>query len=79
MKVNIECRTVRVPANLLIPGTYFRYKTDPTEEERRDNEHGILLKLETPDKAVNLYTGTIVTVLDLPYDIIKDVELRGWV
>lgn len=45
MKVNIECRTVRVPAHLLIPGTYFRYKADPTEEERRDNEHGILLKL----------------------------------
>lgn len=30
-------------------------------------------------KVVNLYTGTIGTVLDLPYDIIKDVELRGWV
>ena len=28
---------------------------------------------------VNIECRTIVTVLDLPYDIIKDVELRGWV
>lgn len=48
-------------------------------EETQEEQSGVFLMTNMQGKAVNLYTGTIVTVLDLPYDIIKDVELRGWV
>ena len=74
MKVNIERRSIDVPASCLPSGTFFQYK-----EETPENSHGILLKLENSNKAVNLYSGTIVTILDIPYRVIHDVELRGWV
>lgn len=83
MKVNIERRSVRVPAGLLPAGTYFMYKEDPRAEDPREASggvsHGIVLVLDTPGKGVNLYTGKVVPLPDLPYEIIKDVELRGWV
>lgn len=30
-------------------------------------------------KVVNLYSGVVVSIIDLPYDVINDMELRGWV
>lgn len=74
MKVNIERRSIDVPASCLPSGTFFQYK-----DETREASHGILLKVEDSNKAVNLYSGTIVTVLDIPYRVIRDVELKGWV
>ena len=74
MKVNIERRTVDVPASRLPAGTFFQYK-----DETREMFHGILLKVEDSNKAVNMYSGAIVTVLDIPYRVIRDVELKGWV
>lgn len=73
MKVNIERRTVDVPASCLPAGTFFHYPN-----ESREESHGILLKLEESRKAVNLYSGAIVTVIDKPYRIIRDVEFKGW-
>lgn len=73
MKVNIERRTVDVPASCLPAGTFFHYPN-----ESREESHGILLKLEERCKAVNLYSGAIVTVIDKPYRVIRDVELEGW-
>lgn len=73
MKVNIERRTVDVPASCLPAGTFFYYPN-----ESREESHGILLKLEESRKAVNLYSGAIVTVIDKPYRVIRDVEFRGW-
>lgn len=55
-------------------GTFFRYKN-----ETRESSHGFLLKVDTTDRAVNLYTGTIVPVLDAPYEVIQDIEIKGWV
>lgn len=78
MKVNIECRTIILPASCLSAGTYFRYKIE-SREETQEEQRGVFLMTNMQGKAVNLYTGTIDTVLDLPYDIIEDVELRGWV
>lgn len=40
MKVNIERRSVDVPAACLAPGTFFTYK-----DESREESHGILLKI----------------------------------
>lgn len=57
MKVNIERRSIDVPACCLPSGTFFQYK-----EETPENSH-----------------GTIVTILDIPYRVIHDVEFRGWV
>lgn len=74
MKVNIERRSIDVPASCLPAGTYFRYKN-----ETRETSHGLLLKVDTTDRAVNLYTGTIVPVLDAPYEVIRDIEIKGWV
>lgn len=73
MKVNIERRTVDVPASCLPAGTFFHYPN-----ESREESHGILLKLEESRKAVNLYSGAIVTVIDKPYRVIRDVEFKGW-
>lgn len=73
LKVNIERRTVDVPASCLSAGTFFHYPN-----ESREESHGILLKLEESRKAVNLYSGAIVTVIDKPYRIIRDVEFKGW-
>ena len=73
MKVNIERRTVDVPASCLPAGTFFHYPN-----ESREESHGILLKLEESCKAVNLYSGAIVTVIDKPYRVIRDVEFKGW-
>lgn len=73
MKVNIERRTVDVPASCLPAGTFFHYPNDSREESL-----GILLKLEESRKAVNLYSGAIVTVIDKPYRVIRDVEFKGW-
>lgn len=74
MKVNIEQRSVDVPARRLPAGTFFQYK-----DETREESHGILLKVDGMEKAVNLYSGTLVSILDLPYKVINDIELRGWV
>ena len=74
VKVNIERRTVNVPAHYLPAGTFFRYKN-----EIRESSHGFLLKVDTTDRAVNLYTGKIVQVFDAPYEIIQDIEIKGWV
>lgn len=74
INVNIERRSVDVPAACLAPGTFFVYK-----DESREESHGILLKINLLDKAVNLYSGAIVTVDDKPYRVIHDVEFRGWV
>ena len=38
-----------------------------------------MVKVDTTDRAVNLYTGKIVPVLDAPYEVIKDIEVKGWV
>lgn len=72
MKVNIERRTIDVPASCLPSGTFFHYPN-----ESREELHGILLKVED-NKAVNLDSGSIVKVLDRPYRIIRDVEFKGW-
>lgn len=74
MKVNIELRSIDVPASCLPSGTFFQYK-----DETRETSHGILLKVEDSNKAVNLYSGAIIKVLDKPYRVIRDVEFRGWV
>ena len=74
VKVNIVRRTVDVPAPYLPAGTFFQYKN-----ETRESFHGLLLKVDTTDRAVNLYTGTIVPVLDVPYEVIRDIEIKGWV
>lgn len=74
IKVNIERRSIDVPASCLSSGTFFQYK-----DEARETSHGILLKVEDSNKAVNLYSGAIVKVLDIPYRVIRDVELKGWV
>ena len=74
MKVNIELRSIDVPASCLPSGTFFQYK-----DETRETSHGILLKVEDSNKAVNLYSGAIVKVLDIPYRVIRDVEFKGWV
>lgn len=74
VKANIVRRTVYVPAPHLPAGTFFRYKN-----ETRESSHGLLLKVDTTDRAVNLYTGTIVPVLDAPYEVIRDIEIKGWV
>lgn len=74
MKVNIERRTVYVPAPYLPAGTFFRYKN-----ETRESSQGVLLKVDTTDRAVNLYTGKIVPVLDAPYEVIQGIEIKGWV
>ena len=73
MKVNIERRSIDVPASCLPAGTFFHYPN-----ESREESHGILLKINLLDKAVNLYSGAIVTVIDKPYRVIRDVEFRGW-
>lgn len=78
MKMNIESRTVRVPAPCLPAGTYFRYKLQSREESQKE-QSGVLLVTNVPGKAVNLYSGTLVLILDMPYDVINDVELKGWV
>lgn len=62
VKANIVRRSVDVPAPI------FRYKN-----ETRETSHGLLLKVDTTDRAVNLYTGTIVPVLDAPYEVIRVV------
>lgn len=74
MKVNIERRSIDVPASCLPSGTFFTYK-----DETRENSHGILLKVEDSNKAVNLYNGEIITAPDKPYYVIRDVEFKGWV
>ena len=74
VKVNIERRTVNVPAPYLPAGTFFQYKN-----ETRESSQGILLKVDTTDRAVNLYTGKIVPVLDAPYEVIQGIEIKGWV
>lgn len=74
VKVNIERRTVDVPAPYLPAGTFFRYKN-----ENRESSHGFLLKVDTTDRAVNLYTGKIVQVFDAPYEVIQGIEINGWV
>ena len=74
VKVNIERRTVDVPAPYLPAGTFFRYKN-----ENRESSHGFLLKVDTTDRAVNLYTGKIVQVFDAPYEVIQGIEIKGWV
>ena len=78
MKMNIECRTVRVPANCLPAGTYFRYKLE-SRDETNEKQSGVLLVTDTLCRAVNLYSGALVPILDIPYEVINDVELRGWV
>lgn len=74
VKVNIERHTVEVPAPYLPAGTFFQYKN-----ETRESSHGFLLKVDTTDRAVNLYTGNIVPVLDAPYEVIQGIEIKGWV
>ena len=74
VKANIVRRSVDVPAPHLPAGTYFRYKN-----ETRETSHGILLKVDTTDRAVSLYNGRIVPVLDAPYEVIQDIEINGWV
>lgn len=74
MKVNIELRSIDVPASCLPSGTFFQYK-----DETWETSHGILLKVEDSNKAVNLYSGAIVKVIDKPYRVIRDVEFKGWV
>ena len=80
MKVSIEQRTVTMPANKLPAGVFFRYKDEfQYREEPCNQSFGILLKVNIPGKAVNLYSGEIVPVLNMPYDVIRDVEFKGWV
>ena len=78
MKVNIESRTVRVPAFSLPVGTYFRYKI-ASRDELQEEQSGVMLVTNIEGKAVNLYSGVVVRILDLPYDIINDIELKGWI
>lgn len=78
MKMDIECRTVRVPAKCLPAGTYFRYKLK-SRDEINEKQRGVLLVTDTFGKAVNLYSGELVTILDMSYEVVNDVELRGWV
>lgn len=78
MKMNIECRTVRVPAKCLPAGTYFRYKLE-SWDELNEKQCGVLLVTDTFGQAVNLYSGALVTILDMPYEVVNDVELSGWV
>lgn len=80
MKVSIEQRTVTMPANKLPAGVFFRYKdVSQYRGESCNQTLGILLKVNIPDRAVNLYNGEIVPVLNMPYDVIRDVEFKGWV
>lgn len=80
MKVSIEQRTVTIRANELPAGVFFRYKdVSQYREEPCNQSFGILLKVNIPDKAVNLSSGEIVPVLNIPYDVIRDVEFKGWV
>ena len=80
MKVSIEQRTVTVRANELPAGIFFRYKdVSQSREEPCNQSFGLLLKVNIPYKAVNLSSGEIVTVLNIPYDVIRDVEFKGWV
>lgn len=74
VKVNIERRTVYVSAPYLPAGTFFRYKN-----ETRESSHEFLLKVDTTNRAVNLYTGEIVPVLNAPYEVIQGIEIKGWV
>lgn len=46
MKMNIECRTVRVPAKCLPAGTYFRYKLE-SRDELDERQSGVLLVTDT--------------------------------
>lgn len=78
MKMNIECRTVRVPAQSLPAGTYFRYKLE-ARDETDAKQSGVLLVTDTLGRAVNLYSGALVPILDIPYEVVHDAELRGWV
>ncbi len=78
IKVNIESRTIRVPATGLPVGTYFRYKI-ADREELQEEQSGVMLVTNMQGKAVNLYSGVVVSIIDLPYDVINDMELRGWV
>lgn len=78
MKVYIESRTIRVPAPCLPIGTYFRYRI-ADRDELCEEQSGVMLVTNIPGKAVNLYSGTVVLILDRPYEVINDVELRGWV
>lgn len=80
MKVSIEQRTVTITASELPVGVFFRYKNvSQYREEPCNQSFGILLKVNIPGKAVNLYSGEIVPVLNVPYDVIRDVEFKGWV
>lgn len=80
MKVSIEQRTVTISANELPAGAFFRYKdASQYREEPCNQSFGILLKVNIPDRAVDLYSGEIVPVLNIPYDVIRDVEFKGWV
>lgn len=74
MKVNIERRSINVPAACLAPGTVFHYTDEPIE-----GTHNLLMKINLLDRAVNLCTGEIVIASDQPYHIIRDVEFKGWV
>lgn len=74
MKVNIERRSVDGPASRLPAGTFFQY-----DDETRETSHGILLKVNIENKAVNLYSGEIVSTINFPYHVIRDVEFKGWV
>lgn len=78
MKVKIESRTIRVSAPCLPAGTYFRYKFE-SRGELCEEQSGVMLVSNIQGKSVNLYSGAVVPILDLPYEIINDIELRGWV
>ena len=67
VKANIIRRSVDVPAPHLPAGTFFQYKN-----ETRESSHGLLLKVDTTDRAVNLYTP-IVRWLDgrMPWKTVK--------
>lgn len=78
IKVNIESRSVRIPAGSLPAGTYFRYKLD-SRDELCEEQNGVMLVTNIQGKSVNLYSGAVVPILDLPYEIVNDIELRGWV
>ena len=60
VKANIVRCSVDVPAPYLPAGTYFRYKN-----ETRETSHGLLLKVDTTDRAVNLYTARLFRFLML--------------
>lgn len=78
MKVKIESRTIRVSAPCLPAGTYYRYKFESTDEPCEE-QNGVMLVTNIQGKSVNLYSGSVVPILDLPYEIVNDIELRGWV